>query len=597
MAAQSSNELQLYDSWDLARPSITPRTRLYHLQPIGLGTPRTESLISYVARLASAHCLPVYILCDQEIAPKTNLEVTPGQGRRLSGKVTARDLTAINGKGRTTHEWVTRVERLTSQQRLSALTLLPWRAVLADKFLLRRVRAWCPDCLEDQKRNNTTIYEPLTWALTAVSACIEHSYNLQTKCPHCHRTCSPFGGKLIPGRCSRCLGWLGNVGSGTTREAATTYELWAANELGQLIAAGCTLTRPPTARRISNFLRACASNACDGNDAAFARFLGVEVDVYHNWQSMKRLPHINLMLRVCYRSSIGLVSLLTSDFIEPRFFSRLSTLVTSTTWHPREHRIETALLNALQEEPTPSVLDVAQRLGVARSSLYINHAELCRTLATKHRYTRNHRKLYEKVAARRTEYRIHQQNHLRNTLKLLLLDNPPPSLNEAAKRLGYKDYKLCKKTLLKYFPDLVAALKARLEEHRKFKRYRILKVLEEALCENPPPSREEVVGRTGYSSIHIWVTFPAQLEAIKARHHEFERHLTAERKAEAKSRIKEVALKLCAARIYPSADEIIKACNGRMGLRRVELTEVLREFRQEIGIKYSPSDHRLNWKH
>lgn len=41
--------------WDLTCPAIPPRSRLFHLAPIGIGTPWTESLTGYLARLAEAH--------------------------------------------------------------------------------------------------------------------------------------------------------------------------------------------------------------------------------------------------------------------------------------------------------------------------------------------------------------------------------------------------------------------------------------------------------------------------------------------------------------------------------------------------------------
>ncbi|QYX32716.1 TniQ family protein [Sphaerospermopsis torques-reginae] len=45
------------EQWDLKIPNLPPRSRLYSLQPIGLGTPYTESLSSYLQRLAQHHHL------------------------------------------------------------------------------------------------------------------------------------------------------------------------------------------------------------------------------------------------------------------------------------------------------------------------------------------------------------------------------------------------------------------------------------------------------------------------------------------------------------------------------------------------------------
>jgi hypothetical protein len=41
-----------YESWDLEKPSIPDRSRLYQLEPIGIGTPHVESLTGYISRLS-----------------------------------------------------------------------------------------------------------------------------------------------------------------------------------------------------------------------------------------------------------------------------------------------------------------------------------------------------------------------------------------------------------------------------------------------------------------------------------------------------------------------------------------------------------------
>ena len=45
------------EAWDLVVPSLTARSRLYSLAPIGIGTAFVESLSGYVERLAAAHAV------------------------------------------------------------------------------------------------------------------------------------------------------------------------------------------------------------------------------------------------------------------------------------------------------------------------------------------------------------------------------------------------------------------------------------------------------------------------------------------------------------------------------------------------------------
>ena len=65
----SADEPVACAEWDLARPAIPSRSRLYSLEPIGIGTPWTESLASYVSRLADAHTVRVRELVVHELLP------------------------------------------------------------------------------------------------------------------------------------------------------------------------------------------------------------------------------------------------------------------------------------------------------------------------------------------------------------------------------------------------------------------------------------------------------------------------------------------------------------------------------------------------
>jgi hypothetical protein len=81
--------------WSIEKPQLPKRSRLYHLPPVGVGTPFVESLTSYIARLAKSHSVLPGILLSKEIVPlvpkvyrSTNLFGT----RNLTG--------AVNGTGK-----------------------------------------------------------------------------------------------------------------------------------------------------------------------------------------------------------------------------------------------------------------------------------------------------------------------------------------------------------------------------------------------------------------------------------------------------------------------------------------------------------------
>jgi hypothetical protein len=143
-----NDNLTTYSQWDLKLPEIPARSRLYHLKPLGVGTPNVESLTSYLQRLANEHCVTTGKLIITEIARHC--------GRRsLTHKIESisqilgigQRRTALNGTGLMAANLIHALEVLTLRQDLRFLTLLFWEQVLSVRSLLRRFRAWCPTCV------------------------------------------------------------------------------------------------------------------------------------------------------------------------------------------------------------------------------------------------------------------------------------------------------------------------------------------------------------------------------------------------------------------------------------------------------------------
>jgi len=85
-----------YASWDVTVPTLPARSRLYRLEPYGIGTPWVESLTGYITRLAEAHCVSTGILYAKEIAPVV------GKGNIFTFRLTGTagyPTHAINGLG------------------------------------------------------------------------------------------------------------------------------------------------------------------------------------------------------------------------------------------------------------------------------------------------------------------------------------------------------------------------------------------------------------------------------------------------------------------------------------------------------------------
>ncbi|MGK7956010.1 MAG: TniQ family protein, partial [Crocosphaera sp.] len=153
--------------WELKPPTFSPRSRLFHLVPIGIGTPHVESLTSYVSRLAVAHSVPPGTLLAIEIGPlvKTNYLPNTRSMVAIYGQDSVR---ALNGTRRNAAQLVQALETLTLRTELRCLTMLPWREVFPVRGLLKHFQAWCPLSLEEWLEKREVIYLPLLWTLNVV---------------------------------------------------------------------------------------------------------------------------------------------------------------------------------------------------------------------------------------------------------------------------------------------------------------------------------------------------------------------------------------------------------------------------------------------
>src|SRR5688572_4444847 len=135
----------VFDSWDCTPPATPPRSRLYALQPIGIGTPFVESLSGYLARLADAHAVSVGNLVIRELLILAPIPLFhSSEPNILHGR-----FYAMNGLGERARKWVDALQAGTMQTDLRFLTLLPFADLLWPLALFRRRRAWCGECYEN----------------------------------------------------------------------------------------------------------------------------------------------------------------------------------------------------------------------------------------------------------------------------------------------------------------------------------------------------------------------------------------------------------------------------------------------------------------
>ncbi len=217
------SNLEIYASWELALPALPKRSRLYHLNPIAIGTAHVEGLISYVCRLAEAHCVSPGVLKQQEILPSLRKNYTVGfqevhEVQRNGNEVSISSFSKPahnnnpNEQGFWAWQYIKGLQPLTLQENLQLLTIPRWveQSAQVDKKIeiARDLRAWCPECFQQWRSTNHLIYEPLLWSIEAVTVCSIHHQPLQSRCPHCQKIQRPITGRMQVARCSQCLNWL-----------------------------------------------------------------------------------------------------------------------------------------------------------------------------------------------------------------------------------------------------------------------------------------------------------------------------------------------------------------------------------------------------
>ncbi|MDH3674029.1 MAG: TniQ family protein [Anaerolineae bacterium] len=390
-----ADELMSYPTWKLALPQLPPRSRLYHLCPLGLGTPLVESLTSYLVRLAQAHCVSVGQLLRHEIAPASD-ELTFQSGSLSSW---FKSFYTINGLDHFARNFARTLQRLTLHSQLQYLTMLTWAQVLPTKRLLRPSRAWCPACYQSWSETGQPLYDPLLFSLRVVTICPVHHQHLVSQCPYldCQRPVPFLAARIQPGFCPCCNRSLALFPS--ELQAPTQDELlwqkWVGLTVGQLLSAAPTLSTPPSKDRIATTLSAYATQLTGGTTKYLAHKLDLPARTLQCWRRGTRLPHLTSLLQLSYRLGTSPLDFLTQDplvinptpftFLQDNPFLQASRRNIALL---KPHQVRTALETALtSEEPPPSFTQMVRRLGYQYPSLLRRQfPELCRAISARYRF-------------------------------------------------------------------------------------------------------------------------------------------------------------------------------------------------------------------
>jgi hypothetical protein len=312
------------EMWDLQKPAILPRSRLYHLEPIGVGTAYTESLSSYLCRLAQEHRVTSQKLIMGEIAPHMmgqNYEFSLIK-KNVSTLFSNSDAKpAINGMRTKTQSLVQGLKELTQRKDLKFLSLLTWKGVINERELFRQYRAWCPQCNEQWRQEREVIYEPLLWSFKEVDICLHHNCLLVDECPHCSSRLPVIANSLQLGFCSRCKGWLGSQQDEKQyfKNDELEWNQYKVRSIGDLIAVapklGYQLSLENLVRKLQLILF-CFERAVNQDLTHFIKLgkimeqLKIALGQHYN----KPFHLMQLVIPVCYQANISISQLLLEDF-------------------------------------------------------------------------------------------------------------------------------------------------------------------------------------------------------------------------------------------------------------------------------------------
>lgn len=384
--------------WDLTPPTMPARSRLYHLEPIGVGTPDVEGLTGFITRLAEAHCVSLRALIVRELVPlfrSTRLSAPTLGGMHAFWWAEAR---ALNGTRTQAEDWVHALETLTLRNDLRCLTFLPWAEVLDSKKLLRRTRAWCPACYEVWHRAGQVVYDPLLWAVAVVTACPRHRRRLRLQCDGCRRPLPILATRSRVGHCPHCNRWLGvppndPVGS---KEALAPSELASQRgvvaALGTMVAAAPTLVVPPRRERIVQVIGALVKQVGAGKLALLARKVSLSKDVVWRWHRGRTIPRLDSLLRLSFGLGTTPLRLLIGEGAGVDRHPSTAVPATFVQAQPRSprkpldaQRARRALTRVVESRtsPPPSMREVARRLGSESANLYQRFPDLCRAISAR----------------------------------------------------------------------------------------------------------------------------------------------------------------------------------------------------------------------
>lgn len=366
-----------------------PRSRLFSLEPICIGTADCEGLVSYLVRLARAHSVDARVLFREEIF---------GQCASLGGLrypiFFNEDARSVNGVGIYANEFVNAAGKLTSREDLQLLTMLPWQGLFPAKGagLLSRHPRWCKPCLREQHAQESGVYFPLAWSLELYTVCGKHGARLSDSCPWCNRRqpIVPFAPCLD--RCAYCNGWLAVENRADIPVAVEDWELWMARAIGDMIAHNCDAAVSVTGEAFRSLLPPLVDRYAEGEKKRFSKLLGMTETTMSCWITKGKKPTFPQFLKLCHWLGVtpsGLFNIPDSKSgaasTNPHWPLKLRSIKPRGGCHGPEKSSIAKAMNVIADDVDDHrpLMEIAEHLGVTTRYLRYWFAEHSRRITSK----------------------------------------------------------------------------------------------------------------------------------------------------------------------------------------------------------------------
>ncbi|MEN1969719.1 TniQ family protein [Lentibacillus sp. N15] len=448
----------LVDEQRIVDNFLSTRTELYNIEPVGIGTPYVESLLSYIARLAEKHNISETVMLKEVFAPvmeNENIKIDVSQRGN-----TYREHLA-NGISTFSLELISSIEKLTGRKDIQYTTMINWGG-LFNENIVNRNRRWCPLCLEMFQQELGIVYEPLLWAISEIKVCDRHQISLKELCPHCGKKMSYIHRNLIVGHCQYCLKWLGESNSNENKILSEDQKNVLKN-YKQLFEVSPSLRSFPNKNCISNVLQKLEKQLEFESLLQFSKFLGVNYSGMFYWVKNKRNPSPEKLLHIANKLSCTIYEMISDenlylkvkvdDFDKSRKVSKITIV-----------EMESYLRDAAYTKSTPkSLAEVCRVGGFSRTAAKNNFPHLSQLIL-------------DNFALHRKNSVIQRQKDIEIILKEILTHERPKSLKKSL-----KDYGLSIRTAQKYHPELCKKIIERHQQFIKIGKEKRIKVIEKEI--------------------------------------------------------------------------------------------------------------------